>query len=255
MIHFYLIVSGKEEFKFQAELFIRSISFPCHITICGEGNAFLKKHAEIIPMPKSDFDPEWYAGLTCIPQKGDVTIYADADILLLNSIDRITSECRRLQGAAGVIAYASPKVSWKRLYEDCGVVWGGNAYEHIRGGKCPFYVNLGFVAIPSDRIPEMNRAMDRFLRSSDKVYPGHYHRPQFAMCLAIEHLRLPKISLPLRYNCPDLYDDVNEDAAVVHMLHTKSEIKGWADVGKFLQKTPKNKIVELVRRRLKVISI
>jgi hypothetical protein len=255
-IHFYMIVSGKEEIQFQAELFIRSISFNCEITICGEGNSFLRKHADIIPLPKSNLNPSWYAGLGCVPQKGDVTIYADADILLMGRIDHIADTCIKHRGATGVVAYASPKIDWKSLYEKCGVHWPGLKYSHsVEGSPCPFYVNLGFVAVPSSFVPAINEAMLKFIRASNNVYPEHYHRPQFAMCLAIEHLGLPKAELPLKYNCPDLYNKITENAVVAHLLQTKSEMKNWRDLKEFIKKPPRNKVVERVQRRLKLIAI
>ena len=250
-----MIATDREDIQFQAELFVRSLPFKCDITICGEGNQFLRRHAEIIPLPESNLNPGWYAGLGCAPQKGDVTIYTDADIMLMEDIDYIVNACMKGQGATGVIAYASPKIDWREMYERCGVKWPGSSYKHsVEGSPCPFYVNLGFVAVPSKFIPALNEAMLRFIRSSDNVHPGHYHRPQFAMCLAIEHLGLPKISLPMKYNCPDLYNKITDDAVVAHLLQTKSEVKNWKDLKQFIKKPPRNKVVEKVQRRMKLIA-
>jgi hypothetical protein len=256
-----MTLSGDKRLEFQAELFLRSLDLfggiDYVLTICqspGEQitNLYIKRIAEVIYRPQTNLNPPWYACLSCVPEKGDVTVYTDADIMILGNLAWINSN-----GVCGVIAYSSPEIEWKRLYEGSGLVWRGKDYQHsVESGACPFYVNLGFVSIPSSAVPMFNDNMKRFLYSSDKVYPGHYHRPQFAMCLAAEKSGLRKVAYPVQHNYPDLFNFFNEGAekaTVAHLLQTKSEISNWKDVKEFVKKPPRNKVVGCIQDRLKKI--
>lgn len=264
MIHFYMVLSGNPQLEFQAELFLRSLDLfgkvPYCLTVCqGPGetiaNDYVRKAAQIVYRPRSTLKPEWYTCLGCVPQRGDITIYTDADIMVLGDLSYIERTCLDSRAVCGVPAYSTPnnygKIGWKKLFEGCGVPFPGlNHTYSVHEGKCPFYVNLGFVAIPSSHVPYFNEAMPRFLEASDKVYPGHYHRPQFAMCLSAESSGLNKVELPLWCNYPDLFKFLDRDvekAITVHMLQTKSDVKNWRELKEFVKKPPRNGVVKRVQ--------
>lgn len=254
MIHFFMILSGKPELEFQAEVFVRSLDLwgkvDYSLTIC-QGfqdklhSPLLRNRADVVTYSGDS----WHSGFGYVPQKGDVTIYTDADILICNDLNPMLEMCAGKVG--GVIAYKSPKIDWKTLFGGCGVKWQ-RTYKQPLSGECPYYVNLGFVAVPSQYVPALNESMLKFLRASECILPGHYHKPQFAMSLSVESLNLPRITLPIRYNQPDLFPQLlKEEPTVMHLLLTKSRVKNWGSVRHMKADT---KPLEIVQKRLQWIS-
>jgi len=253
MIHFFMILSGKPELEFQAEVFVRSLELwgnvDYSLTICQSTtdklrSPLLKSRAEAVT-----FSGGWQNGLGCVPQKGDVTIYTDADIMVCGDLNPMLKLCENKVG--GVIAYQSPYVNWRELFGGCGVRWRRMYKQHL-GGECPYYVNLGFVAVPSSFVPRLNESMLKFLKETERILPGHYHKPQFAMSLSVESLNLPRVTLPIRYNQPDLFPKLlKEEPAVMHLLLTKSKVKNWGAVRSFKADTEP---LKLVQKKLQWIS-
>jgi hypothetical protein len=167
----------------------------------------------------------------------------------LSYIAETTSVC-------GVIAYSSPfkqKSDWRKLFSGCNISYPEKSYQHpYEKTNCPFYVNLGFVAVPTTFIPYLNEYLPYYLELTDKIFPGHYHRPQLAMCLAIQ--KLPCTALPLRCNYPDLFDDMHEGidkALIIHLLRAKSLVHNWDEVRTM---PAYNEVGKRVQSRLKMIS-
>ena len=224
MIHFFVTSSGKS-YEFQTELFLRSLQTQeknFALTVCGSATRYVSRFAEVIPLPQSKFNPPWYAGLTCVPQKGDITIYADADILIAGKLDIFHKPI-----VQGVIAYANPKIDWQHLFQTANLPCNLDYKYSVEDGACPYYVNIGFVAVPSYLIPQLNELLHFYLEVCERVYPGHYHRPQLSMCLALEHLKVNRTVLPIKYNFPDLYNLDDKDAVVFHLLKTRSKLHDW----------------------------
>lgn len=251
MIHFYMILSGNPKLEFQAEVFIRSLELfgkvDYCLTICQGQNdklfsPILRNKAEVI----KHSGPSWQSGFSCVPIKGEITVYTDADIMICDDLTPMMEQCQNKVG--GVLAYVDPLINWKKLFGE--VPWE-RMYDFPSGGKCPYYINLGFVAVPTKFIPALNEAFPKWMKHSQEVYPGHYHKPQFAMCLSVESLKLPRIPLPIRWNAPDLFPDLFVDnPAVVHLLDTKSKVYNWKDVHCW---KPTTKVRKWMQRRLSLI--
>ncbi len=262
MIHFYMSLSGGSKYEFQAEVFVRSLeqwgSVPYCLTICQNPgdtleSPYLRRRAEVITH-NHKFDPLWYGGLASCPQKGCTTVYTDTDMLVVGDLSPITSnDC-----ACGVIAYQSPftgRHGWQNLFDSCGVPLKLDYTTNYDKQKVPFYPNLGFVAVPSDIIPQLNEAMLDFLLLSDQVMPHHYHRPQFAMCLALAALKVKVKDLPVWCNYPDLYGELstNPDKAIVfHLLRTKSKIECWKDLKS--PDLPDNKTINRILSKMRFLA-
>jgi len=241
MVHFYMIATS--EVHFLAELFIRSLPHQDFLmTICGEGNNFLKRHAEIIPLPPQLPNmPHWYSGLGCIKPKGDITVLVDADLLVLT-----TNNLKFTNAISGVLAYASPKIDWKKLSIS------KLDYKHsIEKTPCPFYVNLGLVVMPNQHVEEISARLVYFLKHVEEIYPNHYHRPQLAMCLALQGL--PVEPLPLSWNMPDLYDLSPKEVYIAHLLKTKSIVGSWESLKHFVQLPHENGLMKKIQDKLKFI--
>ena len=259
-----MTLSGGKKYEFQAELFVRSLELygntPFCLTICQNPedkleNPYLLKRAEVITHNYT-FDPKWYGGLASCPQKGDVTIYTDTDMLVLDDLKQITEPA--IKSVCGVIAYQSPfsnRTGWERLFDGCGVPLPKLACTaNYDKKKVPYYFNLGFVAMPSEWTKDLNGAMAEYLNLSDKVMKGHYHRPQFALCLALAALKFPCHELPVQCNCPDLYGDIegSEDMIVAHLLRTKSKVESWKDLNE--PDSPNTKIMNRILDKMRFIS-
>jgi hypothetical protein len=198
----------------------------------------------------------WYGGLTACPTKGDVTIYTDTDMLVLCDLSPITKPAK--DKVCGVMAYQSPfanRTGWERLFDGCGVPLPKlSCTTNYDDKKSPYYFNLGFVAMPSKYVVQLNEAMAEYLIASDITMKSHYHRPQFALCLSLAALGLPCHELPVWCNCPDLYGDIpgSEKMIVAHLLRTKSKVESWKDLNN--PDLPNSTTISRILDRMRLIS-
>ena len=259
-----MTLSGGSKYEFQAEMFVKSLEMygktPFCLTICQNPNeklksSYLRKKADVITH-SFKFTPEWYGGLASCPQKGDVTIFTDTDMLVMNDLSPITIPA--LKSVCGVIAYQSPfsnRTEWDKLFDGCGVPLPKLDCEtNYDKKKVPYYFNLGFVAMPSKWVLKINEKMADHINNCNEIIKGHYHIPQFALCLSLAALNLPCRKLPIKCNYPDLYGDIIgvDEVIVAHLLRTKSKIQCLKNLKN--PELPKSQIINHIVNKMKFIS-
>jgi lipopolysaccharide biosynthesis glycosyltransferase len=262
-VNFYMIAYGKKS-QFHAELFARTLelygklpNYELTIAIDKLINPYLKRFKLV-----KNNDSSWYDTIAQVPSSSsDVTILTDADIIINEDLSEIVEICYKSQSVCGVIAYKTPffdeTVNWKSLFEFCNIKLPKQKYKHpLEEGFCPYYINFGFVAVPTKMVKSLAEYIPQFFKKTEELLPGHFHRPQFALCLTLEYLNLPRRILPLRYNYPDMikngfdFEDELKEAKVLHLLHSKSHLSSWSEVSKFLTIKNTSPVQELINRHL-----
>lgn len=232
--HFYMNLSGGSKYEIQAEYLIRSVYRWSGLkktifTICIPDNErieskFLLENCNIITQI-SNYLPSWYGGLYNCPQLGDITIYIDTDIIVINNITELANNKNKIQG---VLAFESPFVDEADWIKLLGTNTSLNYKTSYSMEKIPYYLNLGFVAVPSNAIKIINYYMKTNLKFCYSRFKSHYHIPQLAFCKTMIETKIDKTILPISYNFPDLYPEFEKDKnrKVCHLLYTKSFEKG-----------------------------
>lgn len=255
--HFYTIAYGKRS-QFHAELFARSLELfggiPYELTIAvakGEEVSLFLRKFNIVENHNTEFNPTWYGAIAQVPQSNsDITILIDADIIINNNLTELLETSS--QKVCGVLAYRSPfenTEAWHKL----GMTKLNYKYI-LDKAPCPYYINLGLVAMPTPLVRPLADCILQFVRKAEKVFPGHFHRPQFALSMALEHLQAPRKVLPLYFNYPDMIKEGQPEKAIaLHLLHSKSFLTSWEDVKRFLKVKDVLPVQKIINQRLQTI--
>ncbi len=190
----------------------------------------------------------------------DIVLALDSDILVAGPIDQLVTSVFEAQALAGLIAHVSPFVNrgkgWQDVYDACGLGPVRAVHQHTGWGVmgtdkrhryCPPYFNFGVICAPASRIRALGPELLPLIHKVDDVLE-HDHKAQIALALAIAHLDIPCLSLPMRYNMPndprleDLHPGELPEARLLHLLRkhvvSKYEIfSSWDRLDEFLQRT------------------
>lgn len=143
-------------------------------------------------------------------KQADLVIMCDADTLLLRPFPELIERMRNAPALAGVVANrhipwpdgsGNSREDWHRIAR--GVLGRdiplSHRYLRDREKACPFYLNAGFIAATPAIFERLHVACKELWPRVDR-FMGTYFSSQVTTCLAVDHLALPTLSLPRRYN-------------------------------------------------------
>jgi hypothetical protein len=148
--------------------------------------------------------------------RSDVVLFLDADILVAAPFDDLIHDVHRHQHFAGMIALASPilalkpSVTWKDLYDHCGINrlpdlryeytgWPYFLTDAPEHRYCPVYFNYGVVCAPAAMMKRIGPSyFAHYLKLRDRFECVLIS--QIALTMAVLELDLPYRTLPMRYN-------------------------------------------------------
>lgn len=174
-----------------------------------------------------------------VPPNTDVLVLADADTLLLGSIEDMLDEVLEMRGVAGVVAHWSYPTNGRHALQDD---WQALAneftghqlafqYRYTMAGealedRAPFYVNFGFVSIATSVLPELRDYYLPLRRALMESLDNNYFSAQVGFALTVDALKIPHKTLPFRYNYPNdpavdaLHQEELREVRVMHYLRT-----------------------------------
>lgn len=178
-----------------------------------------------------------------VPTDADITIFCDADTIVVGDVEDMASMVTTEQSVAGVIAHyhfpGSSPLSPQRQWDTISTSLIGRAmtfpYQYTLSPtqfppeqrKAPFYLNFGAVFVAG---PILERLARRYLDLRPKVSyitNGSYMSAQIALALAVEAEEIPRRALRMAYNFPndpiadERYPEELADVRILHFLRQK----------------------------------
>ncbi len=184
-----------------------------------------------------------------VDPRADVAVICDADTLLLRPLPRaFLDEMVRSPAISGCVAHFAPPLKDVRVppppqFESVEDLWSklsrrvlgyplGLPYRYTLRrdgedppGRCPFYVNLGFLAGTPQLLARFHREHRRTIPQVREILDNRFYE-QIAVPYAIERAGLASRALPLRYNFPNdqlaerTYPEEADNIVLLHYMRT-----------------------------------
>lgn len=184
------------------------------------------------------------ARFDAVSTDADISIFCDADILVVRRLDNLLLKIVDQNRIAGSIAHfpvpyrrdISTSEAWAQLFHEMRVRPNDQWFRHTLTGSgavlsdsiCPFYVNFGFVMAPPRIWKTLKSDACEIRRKLMSILDAPYFSAQVALTLAIYKNDISVESLPLRYNYPNdeaadlLWPQERQYATVYHYLRDAS---------------------------------
>ncbi len=186
-----------------------------------------------------------------IDPRADVAVICDADTLLLRPIPReFLDEMVRSPAIAGCVAHFAPPLKDTRMpppphFESVEDLWSklsqrvlgyqiGMPYRYTlrregedTPGRCPFYINLGFLAGTPQLLARFHGEHKRTIPRVREILDNRFYE-QIAVPFAVERAGVASRALPLRYNFPNdplaerIHPDEADNIVLLHYMRTSA---------------------------------
>jgi hypothetical protein len=154
-----------------------------------------------------------------VKPKSDICMFLDFDILNLNDINPLLYLCKRKNSLCGVLAY-NFNVEYKLIksvFDQCGVIFSPKKKTWRDNNLIPSYYNYGVLCMPSEIMLKISNVIYKNVnivnniafRENDNYLKRH--GGQIALSISIEELNIKTFDLPLRYNFPNTFYDLEEN--------------------------------------------
>ena len=153
-----------------------------------------------------------------LDSKHEVCLFFDYDIFVMSSLKKLVETCKSEQKLCGVMVYDQPIDSdiLIRAFSDCGVDYKEDSYTWIHGRKIPRCYNYGVLAVPKKIVKKVKFQLDLNIKilneTSKKLESSNlaYFVGQVALSITMCQLDIPTKDMPLRYNFPDCFPELEK---------------------------------------------